>query len=81
MENHFKLLGILVREPEVNTTHLQDILTSYGCNIRTRLGLNGPETKKNALILLELYGDEQEQKHLTAALKELPGLEIQSMQF
>ncbi|HKK68155.1 MAG TPA: hypothetical protein VJ946_08070 [Bacteroidales bacterium] len=81
MTDSIKLLGILVREPEVDTHYLQDTLTSYGCNIRTRLGINGSETEKNALILLELTGSETEQKNLQDRLQSIRGLEIQSMTF
>jgi hypothetical protein len=40
MNERIEILGILIREPETKTHHLQDIMTSYGCSIRTRLGLN-----------------------------------------
>ncbi|MDA3820710.1 MAG: hypothetical protein PF590_09650 [Candidatus Delongbacteria bacterium] len=81
MDTHFNFIGILVRDPELDTTHLQDTLTSYGCNIRTRLGLNSTGNKKNPLILLDLYGDEQEQNNLMSALKAIPGIEVKNMIF
>ncbi|MFO7880125.1 MAG: hypothetical protein ACQES0_02850 [Bacteroidota bacterium] len=81
MADNMKLLGILVREPEIDTHHLQDTLTSYGCNIRTRLGINGSDNVKNAVILLELTGPEEEQVNLKKKLESLDGIDVQSMSF
>lgn len=81
MDNNIEILGILIREPETKTHNLQDILTSYGCSIRTRLGLNGSEYNKNGLILLELKGNKAERENLIAKLSKLSGIEVQQMAF
>jgi hypothetical protein len=81
MDTQFNFIGILVRDLDLDTTQLQDTLTSYGCNIRTRLGLNSASNEKNPLIVLDLYGDEQEQRNLLSALKAIRGIEVKSMTF
>ncbi|MGC9331777.1 MAG: hypothetical protein ACP5DZ_07885 [Bacteroidales bacterium] len=81
MDTQFNFIGILIRDPELDTTHLQDTLTSYGCNIRTRLGLKSAGHNKIPLILLDLYGDEQEQANLMSALKAIRGIEVKTMIF
>lgn len=81
MNDTIEIIGILIREPETKTHKLQDLLTSYGCSISTRLGLNGSEYSKNGLIILELKGDQTERENLVAKLKNLPGIEIQQLQF
>jgi hypothetical protein len=81
MDNSIEILGILIREPETKTHKLQDLMTSYGCNIRTRLGLNGSEYNKNGLILLELKGDLNERENFVKKLRLIPGLEVQQLEF
>ena len=81
MNDTFEILGILIREPETKSHNLQDLLTSYGCSIRTRLGLNGSEYSKNGLIILELKGDENERQNFVQKLKALPGIELQQLVF
>lgn len=64
---------------------VQKILTEYGCSIKTRLGLH--ETNKeycaiNGLILLEMFGPENDMKEMVTKLKALDaGIEVQQMIF
>ncbi len=60
-KNSVEILGMLVeRNPSV-ILEVQKILTSYGCNIRTRLGVNEVFFGEPAgLIILELKGDEKQ---------------------
>lgn len=51
----FKILGIHLANPAKAGEKLQDILTKYGCTIRTRMGLhNDEEDGSEGLIILEL---------------------------
>jgi len=81
MNERIEILGILIREPETKTHHLQDIMTSYGCSIRTRLGLNGSEYSKNGLIILELKGNDAERENFVRKLTSFQGIEIKKMEF
>jgi hypothetical protein len=79
-----KILGILVVEREKLALQLQDIFTKYGCNIKTRLGLNEldiPEIGSAGLIILELMGDEQESLRLENELLALDGVTVRKMEF
>jgi hypothetical protein len=82
--NHLKILGIQVldRVKEAGLTQLA--LTRHANCIRTRLGfheLNDAVCSRTGLILLELYGDQQEQAMLEEDLKAIGGLNIKEMEF
>jgi hypothetical protein len=77
-----EILGILVeRNPEVIKS-VQKILTAYGCNIRTRLGINEVFFGEPAgLIILELKGDENQRILLENDLKALKQAHVRTMVF
>ncbi len=58
---------------------VQNILTSYGCNIRTRLGISLGEEK--GLIILELMGDDKQRLLLENDLKCVNGVDVRKMVF
>ena len=77
-----EILGVLVeREPEL-AGKVQKILTSFGCNIRTRLGVNESFFGEPAgLIILELIGDEEQRLFLEKELKKLGKVHVRTMAF
>ncbi len=76
-ENGAYLLGILVPRRDDLGLQVQNILTTYGCVIRTRLGLNEVCSGEPAgLILLELEGDRRQFISLEKALREIEELAI-----
>lgn len=75
-----RILGLCVGEPLHDKTALQHVLTKYGNVIRTRIGLN-QDCGTKGIILLELFGDEQEMSSFEKALGKLEGLKIQHMIF
>jgi hypothetical protein len=80
--NNVEIMGILVeRDPSV-ILPLQKILTSYGCNIRTRLGVNEVFFGEPAgLIILELKGDNKQRTLLEKDLKALEKVHVRTMVF
>ena len=58
---------------------VQEILTSYGCNIRTRLGISLDEG--HGLIVLELLGDDKQRLLLENDLKCVDGVDVRKMVF
>jgi hypothetical protein len=77
-----EIMGLLVeRDPEV-VLAVQKILTSYGCNIRTRLGVNEIFFGQPAgLIILELKGDAVQRSFLEKDLKALGKVHVRTMVF
>ena len=78
-----RILGVLVKNTGTQAKNVQQILTKYGCSIRTRLGLH--EVEENCtdcgLILLELTGDIQESLRLENELSAVEGVQVQKMLF
>jgi hypothetical protein len=77
-----EILGILVERNHDVIASVQKILTAYGCNIRTRLGVNEVFFGEPAgLIILELKGEEKQRKLLENNLKSLPQVHVRTMIF
>jgi len=77
-----EVLAILVERSQPVILSVQKILTSYGCNIRTRLGVNEVFFGEPAgLIILELKGDEKQRILLEKDLKALDHVHIRTMVF
>jgi hypothetical protein len=80
MKKH--ILGIQIANPAEAGEKLQDILTKYGCTIRTRMGLhNDEEDGSEGLIILELMDDLEEITNLKKALSQLDNVVIKEMVF
>jgi hypothetical protein len=78
------VLGIQVTNRVEKVPDVQKILTDYGCNIKTRLGLH--EVSKSVcstqgLLLLDTYGDEAEILEMEKKLKKVKGLVVKKMVF
>jgi hypothetical protein len=79
-----RILGVMINDPSKGADKIQNILTKYGCSIRTRLGLHDIDkdyAKDTGLMLLELAGDMQECLRLENDLLALEGVEVQKMVF
>ena len=82
--SELRILGVLVRDPEKAAQKVQEILTKYGCTIKTRLGLNELEQDNCGgcgLILLELTGDVHECIRLENELLQVEDVRVQKMVF
>jgi hypothetical protein len=80
--NSMEILGILVERNRDVIMSVQKILTAYGCNIRTRLGVNEVFFGEPAgLIILELKGDEKQRLLLEKDLKALKQVHVRTMVF
>jgi hypothetical protein len=63
---------------------VQHLLTEYGCNIKTRIGLHHVDEQAcspRGLIVLEMYGDDATCQELATKLNALGGIEVQQMRF
>jgi hypothetical protein len=81
-QSSVEVLAILVERSQPVILSVQKILTSYGCNIRTRLGVNEVFFGEPAgLIILELKGDEKQRIFLEKDLKALSKVHVRTMVF
>jgi hypothetical protein len=77
-----EILGLLVERNQQVIFSVQKILTAYGCNIRTRLGVNELFFGEPAgLIILELKGEEKQRILLEKDLKSLKQVHVRTMVF
>jgi len=63
---------------------VQTVLTKYGGNIKTRIGLHEPALRgasPNGIILLELVGSQKLTGSVIAELKSITGVEAKSIVF
>ncbi len=78
------ILGLHVKNRIKDAGAVQDLLTQYGCNIKTRVGLHevsGDFCAPNGIMLLELFGDEATCTELQTKLKAVDGLDVKKMVF
>lgn len=83
MDKHI-IVGVHITERVKHASQVQEILTGFGCQIRTRLGLHEADKgvcSSNGLILLELVDDEVKLGELQDALSAIDGVEVQAMIF
>ena len=78
------VLGVQITKRVENVPSVQAVLTEYGCNIKTRLGLH--EVTESicstlGLLLLDTYGEEKKILEMEAKLKEITGVVVQKMVF
>jgi hypothetical protein len=72
------ILLILVRMRQESAVKVQQILTGWGCYIKTRLGLHQgtlEDCSESGLIFLELAGEKEQHEEMARKLNLLPGVE------
>jgi hypothetical protein len=78
------ILGVHITDRIHNVSLVQNLLTEYGCSIRTRLGLHDAESgfcSPNGLLVLEMTDDEARATQLMGKLNALEGVEVKKMTF
>ncbi len=78
------VFGVHVTDRLKRVEAVQHLLSEYGCNIKTRLGLH--EVGENAcspsgIVLLEMWGEEAHCLSLGQKLDAIDGIEVQKMIF
>ncbi len=79
-----RILGIYLNNRLNHSVQLQEVLTKYGCYIKTRLGLHEVSSdfcSSSGLIILELFGDVKMQDEMESALMAIKDLDVQKMAF
>ncbi len=78
------ILGVSVFDRVKEAGDVQKVLTTYGCSIKTRLGLHevsDNNCSKSGLIILELLGNKEEMNKLETNLSLIEGVQVQKMVF
>jgi hypothetical protein len=80
------ILGVQIIDRLGFAPKVQELLTKYGCSIKTRLGLHevsddGEFCSRSGLLIMEMIGPDEEIEKLRAGLAELPGISVEKMVF
>jgi hypothetical protein len=76
------IFGVHITQRVENVPAVQAVLTKYGCNIRTRLGLHDADSTScspSGLVLIDAFGAETEAFY--SELQGLKGVNVQRMNF
>jgi hypothetical protein len=78
------IVGIHVTDRVKHAGQVQQVLTGYGANIKTRLGLHeadGKSSSPNGVILLEMVGDEKKCCSILGRLNAIRGIQAKKIIF
>lgn len=79
-----QVMGIQIGDREKDAAKVQELLTKYGCIIKTRLGLHETDNicSSNGLIILEFQnGSYEKANELKVELEELESIKTRMMEF
>jgi hypothetical protein len=71
------ILLILIGKRKDDAVKVQQILTAWGCIIKTRLGIHDgvlENCSDEGLLILELYGSDEQKEELTRKVAVIPGV-------
>lgn len=78
------IIGIQVTDRVHHANQVQQVLTDYGCNIKTRIGLHETsqgQCSPNGLLLIEIYGDINIAEQVHDKLNAIDGVTAKMMVF
>ena len=83
MKETHTILGVHITDRLKEAVEVQKLLTAYGNQIKTRLGLHDVSAGAglNGMVLLEMVGPEARIQELSDKLNALEGVEVQAMVF
>lgn len=76
------IIGVRVSDRLKHAGAVQKVLTDYGCNIKTRLGLHEASQgvcATNGVLLLQIYGGEKVADEMLAKLSAIEGINAKKM--
>ena len=71
------ILLVLIGRRKEDAVKVQQILTGWGCIIKTRLGIHDgvlENCSDEGLLILELYGTDEQKEELTRKVAVIPGV-------
>ena len=78
------IVGVHIHDRLTQVPNIQKLFSTYGCNIKTRLGLhdaNEDYCATTGLILLEMTGNLERIDELMEKLNSHDGIDVQKMEF
>ncbi|MFP4502031.1 MAG: hypothetical protein ACLFTT_13600 [Candidatus Hydrogenedentota bacterium] len=84
MKERHLILGVHLQDRTKDATKVQQLLTEYGCNIKTRIGLHEVDEtycSSGGVLLLEMFGDDATCLELRDKLNAIEEVEVKEMTF
>lgn len=78
------IMAIKVDGRTSNAVHVQEILTKFGCNIKTRVGFHEASADlcaTDGVIILQLFGEDSIAKSMYDAFEKLEGVTPKMIEF
>lgn len=78
------IMAIKINGRTVNAPSVQEILTKYGCNIKTRVGFHEVDENQcsmDGILILQLIGKEEVIRSMFSELKVLKGVIPKMIEF
>jgi len=78
------ILGLRVEDRYDEAQKVQEVMTRFGCSIKTRLGLHKTANDgcaQSGIILLQLIPNEENVPRLIDELSKIDGVEVKEMHF
>ncbi len=78
------IFGVHITNRVEHSPTVQQVLTEFGCNVKTRIGLhdvNDDYCSPNGLLLIEFVGSEDDRQRLNEKLAAIDGVAVQVMVF
>lgn len=78
------IMAIKINGRTAKAPHVQEILTKYGCNIKTRVGFhetNEDQCSMDGILILQLFGEEDDIRTMFAELEKLDGVVPKMIEF
>jgi len=78
------VMAIKINGRTAKAPHVQEILTKYGCNIKTRVGFHEAsedQCSMDGILILQLFGKDEEIQSMHNELKALDGVIPKMIEF
>lgn len=78
------IVGVHITDRLTHASEVQKVLTEYGVNIKTRLGLHevtGEYSSLNGILILDMVGEEAKWHEMIEKLSKVKGIETKKMIF
>jgi len=71
------IMAIKINGRIAHAPHVQEVLTKYGCNIKTRVGfheVNEDQCSMDGILILQLFGKEAEIQDMMGEMAKIEGV-------
>lgn len=78
------IMAIKINGRTAKAPFVQEILTKYGCNIKTRIGFhetNEDQCSMDGILILQMFGKDEDVQSMYGELKELDGVFPKMIEF